>query len=337
MLPLPLPPNIVPRFYRGGSALGRFRGTALDAYAGEDWVGSTTLAAERTGDLGLSRLVDGELLADAIERDPVGFLGADHVAAFGPSLEVLVKLLSPDQRLPVHLHPTQAVAREHLGCAHGKTEAWLVIEAPDDGCVYLGFSAGVEAQTLADWVSRQDSDAMIGALNRLPVRAGDCILVPAGTPHAVGPGTLTVELQEPTDFSVLLEWTGFAVADPSTWDAGLGTDVALALVDRTGWTAERVQTVWQHSPRPVGPGRASMLPAPADPFFRAEEVVDGAVLADSVSVLVVIAGTLDLAGPDGTTHVTRGETWLLPYSSGPLQVSGSGRAIRCLPPGSLRL
>jgi hypothetical protein len=36
------------------------------------------------------------------------------------------------------------------------------------------------------------------------------VLVPAGTPHAIGAGVLLVELQEPTDLSVLLEWAGFA-------------------------------------------------------------------------------------------------------------------------------
>jgi mannose-6-phosphate isomerase len=331
MTPLPLPPNIVPRIYRGGTAMGRFRGTTFARDAGEDWVGSTTLTSERRGDLGLSRLADGTLLRDAIEADPLGWLGPEHVAASGASLEVLVKLLNPDQRLPVHLHPTVPVAREHLGCAHGKTESWLVVEAPEDGCVYLGFSADVDAATLAGWVTEQGP--MIEALNRLPVRAGDCVLVPAGVPHAIGPGSLIVELQEPTDYSVLLEWKGFDVANPSGWHVGLGTEVALALVDRTAWSAERLATIWQSEPVPLGPGRGSMLPALADPFFRAEEIVDGAVLDGSVSILVVVEGSLSLSG----LEVSKGETWVLPYACGPVQVTGSGRAIRCLPPGSLGL
>ena len=50
---------------------------------------------------------------------------------------------------------------------------------------------------------------MLGALHRVPVAAGDAIFVPAGMPHAIGEGLLIVELQEPTDLSVLLEWEGF--------------------------------------------------------------------------------------------------------------------------------
>ena len=48
---------------------------------------------------------------------------------------------------------------------------------------------------------------MLDHLHRLPVRAGDGILVPAGQPHAIGAGVFVVEAQEPTDFSILLEWS----------------------------------------------------------------------------------------------------------------------------------
>ena len=34
----------------------------------------------------------------------------------------------------------------------------------------------------------RDSGAMLKALHELPVTAGDAILIPAGTPHAVGTG-----------------------------------------------------------------------------------------------------------------------------------------------------
>jgi hypothetical protein len=40
--------------------------------------------------------------------------------------------------------------------------------------------------------------------------------VPAGLPHAIDPGLFLVELQEPTDFSVLLEWEGFAADGAET-------------------------------------------------------------------------------------------------------------------------
>ena len=92
--------------------------------------------------------------------------------------------------------------------------------------MHLGFARDVGADELAAWVEAQDVDAMIGAMNRLPVAAGDAIYVPAGLAHVIGEGILLLELQQPTDLSMLLEWRG--VVD-SERDAFLGLAVAEAL------------------------------------------------------------------------------------------------------------
>src|SRR3954469_10367468 len=86
----------------------------------EDWLGSVVPARNPTRDepeAGLSRLDDGRLLRDAVAEDP----------AYWGEPTVLVKLLDPAGRLPVHAHPDRAFAREHLGSAYGKTEAWIVV------------------------------------------------------------------------------------------------------------------------------------------------------------------------------------------------------------------
>ncbi len=120
-VPLPLPPNQPrARFYAGGRGLASFRGQGTwEPHTPEDWVGSvTTVRGEAT--TGLTRLPSGELLRDAVERDPVGWLGAAHAARWGSDPMLLVKLLDAGQRLPVHVHPDDAFAARHLGAAHGK-------------------------------------------------------------------------------------------------------------------------------------------------------------------------------------------------------------------------
>ena len=103
MKPLRLPPNQLHRFYRGGDAIARFRGTpSSDEYAPEDWVGSTN-AVFGDGDVGLSRFEDGVLVRDAVAADPAGFLGPGRTET-----GLLVKLLDAAQRLPVHCHPDRA-------------------------------------------------------------------------------------------------------------------------------------------------------------------------------------------------------------------------------------
>src|SRR3954469_4914719 len=119
--PRPVTPTRVYRFYRGGLLIDRMRGEpGADTEYPEDWVGSVTVASNPGRDeplAGLSRLEDGTLLRDAIAGDP---------EAWGtPNL--LVKLLDPVERLPVHAHPDRAFARAQLGSAYGKTEAWIVV------------------------------------------------------------------------------------------------------------------------------------------------------------------------------------------------------------------
>jgi mannose-6-phosphate isomerase len=193
MRPVVLPPNGIPRFYLGGPEIAALRGgEPAGERVPEDWVGSTTTVFG-DDELGLSRLPDGTLLRDAAAADPVAYLGPHHAARRGPDPALLVKLLDAGERLPVHVHPDDAFARRTLRTRYGKTEAWIVIATTKaDASVAAGFRADVAPETLERWVRDQDHDAMLGALNPLPVKPGDAIFVPAGTPHAIGDGVLIV-------------------------------------------------------------------------------------------------------------------------------------------------
>jgi mannose-6-phosphate isomerase len=83
--PIPLAPNRVRRFYRGGAAIAKLRGIAHDEdYGPEDWIGSTTAVLGSDVE-GMTRLPSGDLLRDAIAADPVGYLGPRHARARGAS------------------------------------------------------------------------------------------------------------------------------------------------------------------------------------------------------------------------------------------------------------
>jgi mannose-6-phosphate isomerase len=328
--PVRLPANYVARFYRGGTRLGAFRGTPAGEFDGEDWIGSTTPARGGSGGLGLSRAEDGTTVADLLAGDPVGHLGAAHFAAYGTGTELLVKLLDPGERLAVHCHPTDGFARDHLSLVHGKTEAWLVLDAPEDAAVHLGFTRDVDPGQLRAWVAGQDVPAMLGALNRIPVRAGDAVLVPAGVPHAIGAGVFLAELQQPADLSLMLERPEGTGDD---WHLGLGADLALAAVDRSAWTGDRLGALRLAAPVPDRTGVARLLPPLADPFFRAESVEGGASLEPAMAVFVGAAATLRLSTAlAGDVELGEGEALLMPHGAGGCSVTGPGRAIRCLPP-----
>ncbi len=329
MRPLSLGANQPPRFYLGGSAIAALRGVPHpEDQSPEDWVGSTTstFGSDREG---LSRLEDGRLLRDAVVAEPDAFLGREHVERFGSDPALLTKLLHAAERLPVHVHPGRAFARTHLGSRYGKTEAWVIVSAEHGARVQIGFRDDVEADALRDWVARRDADALLGALHELPVSAGYVVLVPAGTPHAIGEGILLVELQEPTDLSILLETPA---AEDLAPELGLGWDVALEAVDRTRLSTSQLRALLG-SPRSLRPGASALLPAAADPYFRAERITPSPVaeLDPGFSIIIVLEGDGRLATATGERPLGRGDTLLIPHAVGAAEIRGELVAVRCRP------
>jgi mannose-6-phosphate isomerase len=318
MKPLRLPPNVLRHFYAGGERIAALRGTEAADHTPEEWIGAVNTTFD--GTRGPSRLEDGTLVRDAIEADPEAFLGPEHVARWGSDPGLLVKLLDAGQRLPVHFHPDREFARRALGLGHGKTEAWLIIDADPGARVHVGFERAVDLEEVRAWMRAQDADAMLAAMRELPVAAGDAVFVPAGAPHAIGEGILMVEAQEPADLSVLLEWEGFELSEDDG-HLGLGWDTALEALDRSAWDEARLHAL-------LGPGGGrSLLPAAADPFFRAERVRGGDALDPGFAILIGLAGAGELAGePFG-----RGDALLVPYAAGALELGGDVVAIRCRP------
>lgn len=323
--PVRLPANQPQRFYRGGAAIAALRGdTPPMAFGPEDWVASCTTFHGAT-DTGLTTLPGGGLLRDAVAAHPANWLGDAHVATFGPEPALLVKLLDAGQRLPVHCHPSNEFARTHYQSHYGKTEAWLIIGAEPDSTVHIGFQREQSADTVADWVERQDGAAMLGALNPVTVRAGDTVFVPSGVPHAIGAGIFIVELQQPTDLSVTLEWRDF-LDDAAGGHLGIGFDTALRCVDRQGW-ADRLGELVHRDERTEG----ELFGQPE--FFRAERLRGGAGLAASFGVLVVLDGAGVLRTERaGEIPLRKGMTFVLPHAIGESTLDGAVTAVRCLPP-----
>ena len=331
-MPFVLAANTPRMFYRGAGRIARFRGMAPppDPYHPEDWVASTT-SRFGAAPAGLSTLPDGRLLADAIAADPAWWLGPAHLAVHGADPAILVKLLDAGQRLPLHVHPDRRFATTHLASPYGKTEAWIIIEAAPDAVVHLGFTRDITPTQLAGWVTGQQITAMLDATNQVPVRAGDAVLCPAGVPHAIGPGILLVEVQEPTDLSVLLEWDGFPLAGPG--HLGLGYDLALTCVDRSGWGPDRLADL-RRSRSAERPSVTRLFPESADPFFAAERLHPDptSALEPAFSVLVITAGSgvLD-AEHQPAVPVHAGQTLLIPFAAGQCALRGTVEAVRCKP------
>ena len=152
----------------------------------------------------------------------------------------------------------------------------------------------------------QDTDALLGTLNRISVRVGDTVYVPAGLPHALGAGVLIAELQEPTDLSLLCEWEGFAIR-PEDSHLGIGWDRAVGALD-----------LGAHKP-------VLGLPEAARAFFWADHAAEP---AGRFSVFLVLAGQGYVDGsPAGP-----GDAFAVPARAETIAVEGDLELLRCLAP-----
>lgn len=321
-----LPPNVVSHWYAGGPGLAAWRGLPpVGESSPEEWIGAT-VARFGEPSRGPARMANGALLRDAISRDPVGWLGRDDGEPGDTG--VLVKLLDAGQRLPVHVHPTREFACRHLGCPYGKTEAWYVLQAASDATVWVGWREEVAPERLSTLVDTQDTEAMLALMHRIPVQPGDAVLVPGGTPHAIGQGILLVEAQEPTDQSILLERVNTTASDDEIF-LGLDRDVALSAVDAA--TLADVGELTRHI-RAETVGLTPVLPDAAAEYFRMDVLTPGADVPAGFAVAVALSGAGTVRPSIGDPVAVRaGDTAVVPSASGEWHVDGEVRLLVCRP------
>ncbi len=123
---------------------------------------------------------------------------------------LLVKFLDASDRLSVQVHPNDVQARCFDPRENGKTEAWVILDARPDSRIYAGLKRGVDAFRLQRHLA---AGTVEECLHSYPVRAGDCVFIPAGTVHAIGEGILLAEVQQSSDLTFRLHDWGRLGAD----------------------------------------------------------------------------------------------------------------------------
>ncbi len=126
---------------------------------------------------------------------PIGELWFQRVDSAAPEPALLLKLLFTDQALSIQVHPDDAFART-MGLPHGKTEAWYVLSADPGAEVFLGLNHPVTPPQLRAAIV---DGTIVDLTHRQVVRAGEAIVVSAGTIHAIGAELVIAEIQQRSD------------------------------------------------------------------------------------------------------------------------------------------
>lgn len=145
---------------------------------------------------GVNEIINGELkgmkLDDACKELGEKLLGSRIKGEF----PILIKMLDADKVLSVQVHPADAYAAIHADGDTGKTEMWYVVDALPDAYLIYGLKQDIDKQTFIDAVKNQNIES---CLNKLYVKAGDVVYMPAGMVHAIGEGVLICEIQQNSD------------------------------------------------------------------------------------------------------------------------------------------
>lgn len=271
-------PNRVRRSYTGGSGIDRLRGqaNAADSVFPEEWIASAVEVAANTNGCaaGLSRLAAEEpsCFRDYLQRYPQMMLGGRHNAKLGAQTGFLMKLLDSAIRLPVQAHPTPEFSGRYLNSRFGKNEAWLVLETRnicgEEPYILLGFNERLDREVFVRESLSGGLEAGLEMLHRIPVKPGDVYFVPAGMPHALGPGLMIVEIMEPSDYIVISErFCGDMEISEARRFNGLPPEIALAMYDFTALGFQEALALTARLPVQADKHRTVLLSRAAEGYF----------------------------------------------------------------------
>lgn len=309
---------------------GRRLGTLLHKPigSGDQYAESWEIADHRED---VSRVANGPLagttLRELVRHRGDELLGAGRSRTRPDRFPLLVKFLDANHVLSVQVHPDDVLGRK-LADDSGKTEAWVIIHAEPGSVIYSGLEAGV---------GRDEFSAALGSgrveplLHRFEARPGDCILIPAGTVHAIGAGVVLAEIQQMSDATFRVHDWGRVGPD--------GKPRALHLseaLESTDFGRGPVDPIVPR-PEPLPGGTRERLAV--SPFFALERLnLQGAARvgrSDRFTIVMALGGDADVIHAGEPTPLKFGQTLLLPASIGPCEIvprAGGAVVLTCTVP-----
>ncbi len=263
--------------------------------------------------------------------DPLGRKLPDLIREFGEKLAgkyadrpfpLLLKLIDARDRLSVQVHPDDAYAASHEGGKLGKTEAWLILEAPEGSELVYGLQPGTGIRQLKE--ACLEGSAVEPLLRKVRVTPGDVCYIPAGCVHAIGAGIMLYEIQESSDITYrFYDWDR---KDEHGNGRTLHLEQALAVADL------------KCAPRPLhvseAYGTRRLL---NEEDFTLDTVRCGGVEflpeIGEFGFLTSLRGELALRWESGEMALAEGETVFVPKSAPQTHLRGEGYAVLAMPKG----
>ena len=130
---------------------------------------------------------------------PVELLGSFIVNSYGKEFPIRFDFLDAmeGQNLSLQVHPLKEYIKQQFNMDYTQDESYYILDAKAGSSVYLGTKSNVKKDQLitalrnAQQTNHFDTDKYI---NKIPVQKHDHVLIPAGTIHCSGSGTMVLEI-----------------------------------------------------------------------------------------------------------------------------------------------
>ena len=237
----------------------------------------------------------------------------------GETFPLLLKFIDAAESLSVQVHPDDSYANANENGKLGKTEAWLILDAPAGSQLVYGIKAGTNLAELR--TACEAGSAVEPLLRKVDVKPGDVCFIPAGCVHAIGAGIMLYEIQQSSD--VTYRFYDWDRVDKNGNRRELHIGKALDVTD-LDFTLDPI-------PAPDAPV-ARVLD---ETYFTLDLINVGGEQAvpaiNHFGLLTVLEGDLTLTWQGGKRRLVRGESLYVPAAAPALTLTGAGRAALSMP------
>lgn len=268
-------------------------------------------------------------------QQPRALLGDRVHARFGKEFPIRFDMLDTinGQNLSLQVHPLTEYIQQNFNMHYTQDESYYILDAQEGSSVWLGVREGVDPAAMeADLRRAQAGEAPFPAekyINHIPVKKHDHILIPAGTTHCSGAGTMVLEISAtPYIFTFKLWDWGRLDLDGKPRPIHLDHGMANIQWDRdTKWVHENLvgQTTVVHQDENALVERTGLHEREFIDTFRYTTASSVTVARNgSVHVLNLVDGArARLVSPDGAFapfELHYAETCILPQAAGDYRI-----------------
>lgn len=226
--------------------------------------------------------------------------------------------------LSLQCHPSPDYARDHFGEPFTQDETYYILHAEPEAEVYLGFRDAIDPQEFRaalEESARTGSEVDVRSFVQThPARRGDLFLIPHGTIHCSGRGSLVLEISA-TPYIFTFKMYDWLRLDLDGNPRPLNIDRAFDNLDfsRRGSVVQETLLPRPEIVEASGEGRVVHLPTHRDHFYDVHRIeLAGPITIDtegSPHVLAVVAGSgVDVRVGGSRWHYAFAETFVVPAS-----------------------